>query len=46
MIDIYTDEKSMEAAAIREEEYQSKYFETGSNQEVVEITSMKQIGGY
>lgn len=44
MIDMYTDEKAMEAAAYREESYQSHYFGTGSNHDVIEISSMKQIG--
>lgn len=45
MIDMYSDEKNMEAAMYRNEEYQSKYFGTGNvGNEVIEITSMKQIG--
>ncbi len=44
MIDMFTDEMQMKAAAVNGESYESKYFT--QEQEVVEITSMKQIQGW
>jgi ribosomal protein L19E len=46
MIDIYADEKRMEAAAYRNEYYNSKYFNVKQSQSQIEtITSMSEIGG-
>jgi hypothetical protein len=44
MIDMYTDELQMQAAAMKKEFYQSKYFETP--EKVRKIKSMKEIEGW
>jgi hypothetical protein len=45
MIDMYADKKIMQAAAIRNEEYKSKYFSSQTS-EVKEIKSLKEIEGW
>ncbi len=44
MIDMYADELQMKAAAMNNEQYQSKYFQ--EPQEVRVIKSMKEIEGW
>lgn len=44
MIDIYADEQNMKIAAMNNEDYESKYFNsTKPKEEIVTITSMSQI---
>lgn len=43
-IDMYSDEMQMQAASTKNEEYVSKYF--SKKEEVIEITSMKQVKGW
>jgi hypothetical protein len=44
MIDMYSDEKLIEASAMRNEKYQSKYF--SGKTDVKEIKSLKEIEGW
>lgn len=44
MIDMYADKKIMEASAIRNENYSSKYF--SGKTDVKEIKSLKEIEGW
>ncbi len=46
LIDIYNDEKQMEAAIYSDYEYKSKYFSTNGSGDNQEITSMKEITGW
>jgi hypothetical protein len=44
MIDMYADKKAMEAHAMRNEQYQSKYFSGGNKAK--KINSLKEIEGW
>lgn len=44
MIDMYTDEEMIKASAMNNTKYDTKYF--GEKEEVVDITSMKQVKGW
>nr|WP_295678770.1 hypothetical protein [uncultured Lachnoclostridium sp.]DAE05624.1 MAG TPA: hypothetical protein [Siphoviridae sp. cthL03] len=46
MIDIYNDEKQIEAAAYNNYEYKSKYFTAETSSDNNAITSMKDIKGW
>jgi hypothetical protein len=45
MIDIYADEKHIQAAAYSNEYYEPKYFKNRQMEQVETITSMSQIRG-
>ncbi len=43
LIDMYVDEKSIEAAAVNDGEYESKYFRP---EEAKTVTSMREVEGF
>jgi hypothetical protein len=46
MIDMYLDEMQMKAAAVSNEQYNSKYFRSSNNREIRDIKSMHEIEGW